>query len=419
MHEGEVLDGRYALLRRLATTATSEVWQAYDQDASRPVALKFLPMNADDSLRKSLVERFKREADVFNRLKHPAIPDIYEIRNHGQGVDPSSYLVRELVQGSTLARVLSHRRPTMLQALNVALQVTEALQVVHSRGIVHRDLKPSNLMINESGKVHLLDFGVAYVMGAEPSSQEQLAGTPPYMAPEQIAADELDGRADIYALGCILYEMLAGNPAVSSDGTLSETLLRQVRESPTPLIHRSSEIPPEIDQLVLKLLAKSPDDRPGVVETLATLRAYLPVNGDEGTLSLAPSGAEDEEGVREYFGGTVPPDWDIRLRDSTTDDSIGTIDPTASYRILPAVREISVVAESVLKEIGSPASVPTVTSSGSALLGDEIHVGEDVGPAAEALEGALARLFVRLGPPPELVDKETAPVGSDGGGVAE
>ncbi|MEV3872258.1 serine/threonine-protein kinase [Streptomyces sp. NPDC049906] len=420
MREGEVLDGRYVFVQRLAITATSEVWKAYDQGTDRPVTIKFLPANIDDSLHNSLLQRFRREADVLNLVKHPAIPEIYEIRDREHGTGPSPYLVREFVRGSTLAHVLSQRRPTAPQALCVAIQLTEALRFVHNRGVIHRDLKPGNLMIDESGKVHLLDFGVAYVVGAEPSSQERIAGTLPYMAPEQITGNRLDGRADIYALGCILYEMLTGFPAVSDETLLPRRPLQQVHNSLAPLAHHSLEVPPGIGQLTSKLLAKSPDDRPGMSEILDTLRAHLPADGDEKALHLSPPDPEGDKETLEYFAPTIPPGAIHRLHELSTCDPAISLNPTASYRmLLAALQEDSLLSEIELKESKPPSLRTAEMAPEFASWSAPADADEDVGPAADALEGALAQLFVRLGPPPDLAGNETVPVGSDGGEGAE
>ncbi|WP_406452246.1 serine/threonine protein kinase [Streptomyces sp. NBC_00876] len=420
MREGEVLDGRFALLRQLSATTTSEVWQGFDQEMSRPVALKFLPADVDESLRDSLVERFKREAAVLSLLEHPSIPSIYEIRNRENGFDSAPYLVREMVTGSTLASVLSRTRPPTSQVLQVALQVSEALEAVHSRGVIHRDLKPSNLIIDESGKVHLLDFGIAQVMGSGPP-KATVAGTPRYMAPEQVTAGQLDGSVDVYALGIILYEMLSERPEIRDEETPPEDPFRLVWDSPTPLRLNHLEVPVGLYELTSQMMAKSPESRPNAAEVLAAIRAFLPSDNGEPVSALSEveyEGLETEAQPAEI----VPPSWYIQARDlsdSTIERPVTSLDPTASWRLARMAWGSGLDVPRVDRGEDSP-HVPLVSaeSEGPALSGQAVDE-EDLGSAVETVESALARLFVRLGPPPESAVNETAPAGSDGGGVAE
>ncbi|GHA30057.1 hypothetical protein GCM10010329_61540 [Streptomyces spiroverticillatus] len=408
MREGEIIGDRYALLRRLSATTTSEVWQGFDRDMGRLVAIKFLPADVEDSRRDLLVKMFRREAQILSLVDHPSIPSIYETSIHENEGNRSPYLVREMVQGASLNRVLSRMRPTTPQAVSIALQVTEALQAVHGHGIVHRDLKPSNLIVDESGVVHLLDFGIAQLTDGHPIRQRSVAGTPPYMAPEQVTTGQLDGRADVYALGCILYEMIAGRSAFVGESDSAGQFL-QVRELPVPLREKVPEVPPGIDELVSRMLARSPRDRPGLTETLAVLRSHVPKGGVPRIV-----GIEGEDVDPEYdLDDSIPPTWfdERRLRDSTLSLPL---DPTLVFR---AALQDGFEEPRIEKVFFAPSPA---SGRWAGLRDDDLSgADEDVGPAVESLESALARLFIRLGPPPELVGNETTPVGSDGGGVAE
>ena len=232
--------GRFEVLAPLGTGGMGEVYRARDTKLERDVALKVLPEAVSESADRRA--RFAREARVLAALNHPAIASLYEVQEHGA----SDVLVMELVDGETLADRLTRGALPIPRALDVARRIAEALEGAHDRGILHRDLKPANIMLTPTGEVKLVDFGLAAALDApvEPEAftltrPQQLGdtapgsapGTVPYMSPEQTRGEDLDRRTDVWAFGCVLYEMLAGRRAFSGP-TRSDVMAAVVAHEP-------------------------------------------------------------------------------------------------------------------------------------------------------------------------------------------
>jgi serine/threonine-protein kinase len=231
----EIIGGHYKLIEKLGSGACGSVFKAKHLILNKIVAIKLLPTErqADDKV----VQRFQREAQAASQLDHPNLMRVLEFGVNA-GVTP--YLVMELVEGISLSEVLSQKgRLSALRATELALQISAALAHAHKKGIVHRDIKPSNIIIttdqdgNEIAKV--VDFGIAKQLPKENeksgtlTATGEIVGTPLYMSPEQWAGKELDGRSDIYSLGCVLYEMVAGKPAVKAASAL-EAMMSHANE---------------------------------------------------------------------------------------------------------------------------------------------------------------------------------------------
>jgi serine/threonine protein kinase/WD40 repeat protein len=264
LRPGTVL-GNYRIEEMLGSGGMGEVYRARDTRLMRDVAIKVLP--SDISEDPNRVRRFEREAQTLALVSHPHIAAIYAFE-HMEGV---AFLVMEFVDGITLAERLAKGRLQLTQAFAIAKQIAEALAAAHRAGIIHRDLKPGNLMLAKGG-VKLLDFGLAKAaraavadQGSPPAGTAPLTnpgvmlGTLPYMAPEQIAG-HADARTDLFAFGCILYEMLAGTPPFG--GTTTASLLAGILErDPTPLSSLVPTLPPAVVRVVDRCLAKDPDTR--------------------------------------------------------------------------------------------------------------------------------------------------------------
>jgi hypothetical protein len=256
---GEPYESRFLIERPVASGGMGTVYQAVDAETARPVALKIL-----DDLEADEVRRFEREAVLLRELVHPGI---VKYLGHGVDRDEQRYLVMEWVEGPTLAQFLAEPGLSPAEAVRVATRIAQALAYVHGRGIVHRDVKPANLILRggDVDGVTLLDLGVARRI-AEPRTLTRTGlsvGTPGYMAPEQARGErDLDGRADLFALGCVLYECLAGTPAFTGEHA---TALRAkiLTTEPPPLRERNPGVPEALDALVSAMLAKDPADRPG------------------------------------------------------------------------------------------------------------------------------------------------------------
>ncbi|MFE5554949.1 serine/threonine-protein kinase [Streptomyces sp. NPDC056544] len=267
---GALLEGRYRLERRLGAGGMGEVWQARDLRLDRDVAVKVISRGVSgDHL---LEERFRKEARTAAGLTHPRIVTVHD---HGEvEVDgsPVVFLVMELVRGRPLTAVLRDHRSGVDPAAVVrwAVQICEGLAAAHRAGVVHRDIKPANIMVHGSAEadVTICDFGIARLAeetGTGLTATGAAIGTPTYMSPEQARGDRrIDGRSDLYSLGCMLYEMLAGQPPFTGAGL--SVLSQHLTGEPAPIRDFRPAVPEGLERLVLELLAKEPAARPADAE---------------------------------------------------------------------------------------------------------------------------------------------------------
>ena len=266
---------RYELGELLGRGGMAEVRRAVDQRLGRAVAVKQL--RADLAVDPTFQARFRREAQSAAGLNHPTVVAVYDT---GEEIDPLSgvsipYIVMELVEGPTLRDVLREGRKILPErALELTQGVLEALSYSHKAGIVHRDIKPANVMLTPNGGVKVMDFGIARAVADTSATMTQTAaviGTAQYLSPEQARGETVDARSDLYSTGCLLYELLAGRPPFVGDSPVS-VAYQHVREAPVPPSQLDPEITPEIDAVVLKALAKDPDDR---YQSAAEMRADI------------------------------------------------------------------------------------------------------------------------------------------------
>jgi len=266
---------QYRLERCLGSGAAGTVFRARQLSVDRPVAVKFLMLAGGPEVR----ERFAREARLLARLRHPRLLAIIEQGETG-GLP---YLVTELLPGPTLReRLREVGRLPAAQALEVAADLAAALAACHAAGVVHRDLKPENVMFDAEGRARLLDLGLARRLedGDALTRTGALIGTPRYMAPEQATGDEIGPAADTYALGCMVFEMLAGRSPFGGSNIV-EMLQAHARE-PAPLLHTvAPDLPPALSAAVARCLEKQPARRPPPVEAVAAMRAALDVKRTE------------------------------------------------------------------------------------------------------------------------------------------
>ncbi|MFF4347242.1 protein kinase [Streptomyces sp. NPDC001530] len=272
---GLVGDGRYRLTRRLGRGGMAEVFAAEDVRLGRTVAVKLLRSDlAEDPVSKA---RFTREAQSVAGLNHHAVVAVYDSGEDvvGHGVVP--YIVMELVEGRTIRDLLINAEaPGPEQALIIVSGVLEALAYSHQHGIVHRDIKPANVIITQTGAVKVMDFGIARALHGAQSTMTQtgmVMGTPQYLSPEQALGKAVDHRSDLYATGCLLYELLALRPPFTGETPLS-VVYQHVQDIPVPPSEASDAAPPELDGLVMRSLAKEPDDRFQTAEEMRGLVQY-------------------------------------------------------------------------------------------------------------------------------------------------
>jgi serine/threonine-protein kinase len=285
---GRTFAGRFAITKKLGEGGMGTVFRAVRHGAEpADVAIKILHHNfaADPVLR----ARFAREAQTAAQVDHPNAVQILE-----QGEeDGIPYFVMELVEGRDLFDVLvAEGRLSGVRAAMITLQVCDAVATAHDRGIIHRDLKPENVMLTgdpaspEGERVKLLDFGVAKWVGRRPEDCEQitvagtLVGTPAYMAPEQCLGEPVDARSDVYACGAVLYHLVTGRPPFEDECPF-HTLYRHIHEPPRPPSELAPGLHPELEAVILRALAKRPDDRQqGASELWEELLATLPRLGE-------------------------------------------------------------------------------------------------------------------------------------------
>ncbi|MFF7994076.1 protein kinase [Kitasatospora xanthocidica] len=259
---GTVGDGRYRLTHRLGRGGMAEVVAAEDVRLGRTVAVKLLrgELAQDDVARL----RFTREAHAVAALNHHSIVSVYDTGEEYVGDESTPYIVMELVEGRTVRELLADEAaPPVDQALIIIAGVLEALAYSHRHGIVHRDIKPANVIITNSGAVKVMDFGIARALtgGATTMTQTGMVmGTPQYLSPEQALGKPVDHRSDLYAAGCMLYELLTLRPPFTGDTPLS-VVYQHVQDMPVPPSQANGRVPAGLDGLVLRSLAKNPDDR--------------------------------------------------------------------------------------------------------------------------------------------------------------
>ncbi|MGA5817651.1 serine/threonine-protein kinase [Kitasatospora sp. NPDC094028] len=282
MRSGLHLAGRYLLQEPLGRGGMGEVWLGRDDRLHRPVAVKILPLAAEAE--RDAVTRFRREAKIAANLNHPGITTVFDIDEHVEETGRTLvFLVMELLQGHDLhAEIARHPGGLPIErATEFGRQILEALGAAHEQGVTHRDIKPANLFLLAKGRVKVCDFGIARLADATRiSSTGSIAGTPLYMAPEQIQGGLTDQRTDLYAFGCVLYELLTGTSWVDTGSGVAALLYQHLSRLPDAPSTRRPEIPGHLDRLVLDLLAKDPADRP---PTAAAALALLEGPGLAGT----------------------------------------------------------------------------------------------------------------------------------------
>jgi serine/threonine protein kinase len=272
---GLVGDGRYRLTGRLGRGGMAEVFAAEDVRLGRTVAVKLLrPDLAEDPVSKA---RFTREAQSVAGLNHHAIVAVYDSGEDQMGGQSVPYIVMELVEGRTIRDLLLNAEaPGPEQALIIVSGVLEALAYSHQHGIVHRDIKPANVIITHNGAVKVMDFGIARALHGASTTMTQtgmVMGTPQYLSPEQALGKAVDHRSDLYATGCLLYELLALRPPFVGETPLS-VVYQHVQDIPVPPSEVSDASPPELDGLAMRALAKDPDDRFQTAEEMRGLVQY-------------------------------------------------------------------------------------------------------------------------------------------------
>jgi serine/threonine-protein kinase len=331
---GVTLSDRYRLQRLIATGGMGQVWEGQDTRLGRTVAIKVL--KAEFSSDPEFVERFRSEARIVAMLNHPGIASVYDYgETELDDAGRTAYLVMEMVTGEPLNSVLKRTgRLSLRHALDMLEQTGRALQVAHTAGLVHRDVKPGNILITPTGQVKLTDFGIAKAVDAAPVTQTGMVmGTAQYIAPEQALGRDATAASDVYSLGVVGYESVAGRRPFTGDGALT-VAMKHIKEQPAPL---PSDIPPNVRELIEISLLKEPGQRYRTggtfADAVAAVRAgrrpprpnHAPTIG-RATPAAIPSTAQTRA-VADYGR---PPTANVRTRP-----------PTGSHRTPPPKRTFS------------------------------------------------------------------------------
>lgn len=309
---GEVLESRYRLVEMLGAGGMGQVWRAVDSRLDRDVAVKVItqtPLTTSQS-----AARFRQEARATARLTHPRIVTIHD---HGEAAVAGHqvlFLVMELVPGRSMASFTATERRSVESVVAWGLQICAGLAAAHRAGVVHRDIKPANVMVYGDGELDLkiCDFGIARLIeesGTGLTGTGATIGTPAYMSPEQVRGDRtLDGRSDLYSLGCLLYELLAGRPPFEGAGW--SVLSQHLNGTPEPVRSLRPGVPDALDGLLVSLLEKDPDHRPATAEEVSErLRGVLDGPGDvpPGVPDLVGAATIDAPRKRQDAPRPVPP----------------------------------------------------------------------------------------------------------------
>jgi eukaryotic-like serine/threonine-protein kinase len=261
----QIIAGRYELTAPISSGGMGQVWRGYDTVLDRDIAVKLIRPGIADTGddRDELIARFRREARVTAKIEHSGVPAVYDAA-FDENIE-RLYLVMQLIHGVSLVDVLAERGALPVSwATSIAAQICAVLSYAHAVPVVHRDLKPGNVMISRDGSVKVLDFGVAALLRDDVTkltSTGRVIGTKPYMSPEQIQNSPITPLSDLYALGCLLHELLCGERVFQAEDEIA-LMYQHLEKQPTPLREIKLDVPVELERLVLDLLAKNPSDRP-------------------------------------------------------------------------------------------------------------------------------------------------------------
>jgi len=270
--------GRYEIKSELGRGGMATVYRGYDPRFEREVAVKVLPpelLHADPQFRL----RFEREAKIIAQLEHPSIVPVYDVGEE----DDQPYFVMRYMNGGSLSERIKSGLHSIEEATRILEQIAPGLDEAHAKGIVHRDLKPSNILFDRKGVPYISDFGIAKMLQDQAANVtgSAIIGTPAYMAPEQASGEAVDGRADIYALGIILFEMLTSKQPYEADTPMG-VAIKHITDPVPHILDVKPDLPPEIDELIQKAMAKNKNDRfATAVEMASALNALLHIDTSE------------------------------------------------------------------------------------------------------------------------------------------
>ncbi|HEV2784996.1 MAG TPA: protein kinase, partial [Solirubrobacteraceae bacterium] len=296
--ENTLVDGRYRVRDRIGSGGMADVYDAEDVNLGRDVALKLLHRRfaRDDQF----VERFRRAASSAARLQHPNVVGVYDRGEH----DGTYYIAMERLEGRTLKELIVEEAPLdQRRVIALGLQIAEAAQFAHENGVIHRDLKPHNVIVGADDQLKVTDFGIARAGASEMTETGSIMGTAQYLSPEQAEGHAVTAASDVYSIGIVLYEMVAGRVPFEADSAVS-IALKHLTEAPAPLAEFRPDVHPALEAVILRALVKDPAAR---YESAADLAADLRAArerieaGQDGRGTVLPAGA-----VVPVAGAAVP-----------------------------------------------------------------------------------------------------------------
>lgn len=410
--QATVIAGRYELTAPISHGGMGEVWRGYDTVLDRDIAVKLIrpQILMVDEEREELVGRFRREARVTAKVEHPGVPAVFDAA-FDNGSD-QLFIVMQLVHGASLSDVLAERGAlSTAWAASIAAQICSVLTYAHAVPIVHRDLKPGNIMIAHGGVVKVLDFGIAAILRSDVTkltSTGRVVGTKPYMSPEQIQNLPVTPQTDLYALGCLLHEMLGGQRVFDAEEEIA-LMYQHLEKPPTRLRELDPQVPGELEQLVLDLLAKRAGDRPeSAWAVYDRLVPFLPKTDVRGADGEQPAGVIPDP-TRPYRRPAAPrPRPSPRPRGVVSAPPAPPIDRDQVEQALSEAEDLLdderfTQASKMLQELLPGAAATFGAESGPALdlrirYAAALYLGGDCRKAAPEFE-ALAATFAKLDGP--------------------
>jgi TolB-like protein/Tfp pilus assembly protein PilF len=376
--------GRFEILASIGAGGMGEVWRARDTELGREVAIKVLPPQVADSPDRR--KRFEREARATAALNHPNLLTVHDV-----GIDHDQpYIVTELLEGETLRRVLRHGPPPPVSAVAWSLGIAHGLAAAHSRNVVHRDLKPDNVFLTTDNRVKILDFGLAKILETETADEDETAalssdtaagtllGTMGYMAPEQLRGDPVDTRTDVFAFGCVLYEMLSGRRPFAG-GSSADYVSAALRDNPAPL---DDALSLGLRAIVRRCLEKRPAARyQGAGELVAVLETLDPdslgtVSGAQSAplIAAARSGAEPAVAVMPFANLSNDEEQEY-FCDGMTEEILGAIGKVRGLKVLARSSSFAFKGkEADPREVGRTIGADHLLEGSVRRAGDQVRI---------------------------------------------
>src|SRR6195952_5391077 len=393
--EGQIVDGRYTIERRLGSGGMADVYFAMDSQLGRQIALKVLHRRfARD---REFVERFRREASAAAGLQHPNVVGVFDRGEY----DGTYYIAMEYLPGRTLKEVIQQEAPLdQERVIALAIQILQAASFPHRRGVIHRDFKPHNVIAGADGRLKVTDFGIARAGASEMTETGSIMGPAQYLSPEQAQGQRVGAPADLYSIGVIVYEMLTGHVPFAGESAVS-IALKHVSEEPPPLRQARPDVNPRLEQAVGRALLKDPAQRYAsadeFIAALEQARAAI-ISGDNGagTSTFVPVAAPPEDPRGPRWPWIAPA---LLALAAVALVVLAKPFTTDTVKVPKVVGSSATRATTVLERDGFKVSTHGVQSS----VKPGLVVSQDPSAKAEANKGSTVNLAVSSGPGQQVV----------------